>query len=97
MRKIAKISTIVAVSLSALAWLLGVLFFSLNVTRCWEMWQGVGFLLVCYAPVPAAVQIASAVLSVLSRQRRYMTVNAISLIISVGIALLTALVSVNYG
>ena len=97
MNKIAKISTVIAVSLAVVAWLLGVLFFALNVARCWEAWQGVGFLLVCYAPLPAVAQLISTVLSALARRRRLVVVNVASLIVSVGVALLTALFSVNYG
>ena len=95
--KTAKTFTILNLALSALFWLLGVLFFVLNVSRCWEVWQGVGFLSVYYLPVPAISSLLALFFSVKETCKRLIVTNAAALVITAGVALFSYFVSANYG
>ena len=95
--KTAKTFTILNLSLSALFWLLGVLFFVLNVSRCWEIWQGVGFLSVYYLPVPAIASLLALFFAVKDKCKKLILTNAAVLVITAGVALFSYFVSANYG
>ena len=95
--KTAKVFTILNLALSGLFWLLGILFFVLNVSQCWELWQGVGFLSVYYLPVPAISSLLALFFSVKEKGKKLIVTNAAALVITVGVALFSYFVSANYG
>ena len=95
--KTAKVFTILDLALSALFWLLGILLFVLNVSRCWELWQGIGFLTVYYLPVPTISSLLALFFSVKEKCKNLIVTNAAVLVITVGVALFSYFVSANYG
>lgn len=95
--KTAKVFTILNLVLSGLFWLLGILFFVLNVSQCWELWQGVGFLSVYYLPAPLMSSLAALGVSIGTKSKKLLATNAITLAVTVGIALFSHFVSANYG
>ena len=94
--KAAKIFTVLNFVLSGILWLLAILFFALNLSRSWELWQGVGFLGVCYLPVPAIAQLLALVFAMKEQNQRLLLVNAAALLFSVGVTLFSYFVSAAY-
>ena len=94
--KLTKSLTIVNLVLSCLFWLLGILFFILNVTRCWELWQGVGFLAICCLPAPVISGLLALGFSVKQKSKKLLATNAAALFVTVGVVLFSYFVSAQY-
>ena len=94
--KLTKNLTIVNLVLSCLFWLLGVLFFIFNVTRCWELWQGVGFLGIYCLPVPVISGLLALAFSIKQKSKKLLATNAATLAITVSVTLFSYFVSAQY-
>ena len=97
MKRPDKVWSCVNFALSGILWVLGTLTYVLNVARCWEWWQAVGFACLCFAPIPAISQVLALVFSVKEKSKRLTLANAVTLIVTVAFILLTVLVSAVYG
>ena len=87
----AKVFTIVNYGLSAVLWLLGMLTLLFNVLGLWVPWHLAGFGFLFYIPVPAFSHFL-AFHFCLSAEKKYLSMNLISLGISVVFVLLTIFV-----
>ena len=94
--KLTKSLTIANLVLSCLFWLLGILFFILNVTRCWEVWQGVGFLGIYFLPIPVISGLLALALSIRQTSKKLLATNAAALAITVSLTLFSYFVSAQY-
>lgn len=97
MKRPDKVWSCVNFVLSGILWMLGILTCVLNVARCWEWWQAVGFMFLYFVPIPAISQVLALVFSVKEKSKRLMIANTVSLIVTVAFILLTVLVSAVYG
>ena len=95
--KSAKVLTGVNLILCCLFWLLGIVFFILNVTNCWELWQAIGFLGTYYLSVPVLSSLIALTFCIKQKAHRLVANNLIALAVTVGVALFSYFISANYG
>ena len=95
--KTAKAFTILNYILTGLFWLLGILFFALNKARCWELWQGIGFLGMYYLSIPVLSPLIALSLCIKQKAHRLVAGNLIALAVTVCVALFSYFISANYG
>ena len=93
MENTAKIITIVSYILSGILWLLGILTLLFNVLGLWAAWHLAGFGFIFYIPVPIIPAILSIVFSCISKEKKFIVMNCISLSVSIGLIPLTIFVS----
>ena len=93
MEKTAKKITNVSFILSVILWLLGILTLLSNVLGLWTVWHLAGFGFIFYIPVPIIPAILSIVFSCISKEKKFIVMNCISIAVSIGFILLTIFVS----
>lgn len=90
--KKAKVFTIVNYVLSAIGWLLGILTLLFNILGLWTPWHLAGFGFMFYIPVPIISQFL-AIFFCNTLEKKLLTMNIISFVVSVSFVLLTVFVS----
>ena len=93
MENTAKKITIVSYILSGILWLLGILTLLFNVLGLWAAWHLAGFGFIFYIPVPIIPAILSIVFSCISKEKKFIVMNCISIAVSIGFIFLTIFVS----
>ena len=94
--KRARLFTTINYVLSSILWLLGILTLLYNLLGRWQPWHLAGFGFIFCFPCTALFQILALYFSRNLAQKKYMTMNLISLAVSVGVVLFTLLVSATW-
>lgn len=92
----ARVSTKINYILSSILWLLGILTLLFNALGLWVPWHLAGFGFIFYAPVPGISPVLGTVFSCIAKNVKLIILNVASLVISIGFALLTVLVSAKW-
>ena len=81
---------------SGILWILAILTLLFNALGLWEPWQLVGYMFVFYTPISVVISVRSVVFSYRSKQTKSITLNLISLVISLIFVLFTVFVSTTW-
>ena len=91
----AKAFTIINYVLSVILWLLGILTLFFNILGLWTPWHLAGFGFMFFIPVPIIPQFL-AIYFCNTTEKKFLTTNLVSFVISVSFVLLTVLVSTRW-
>ena len=82
--------------ISGVLWLLGILTFLFNAFGKWTAWQLAGFGFMYYIPIPAVSQCLAIIRSLQAKEKKYIMINLICFVISVGFVFFTVYVSARW-
>ena len=92
----AKVFTIINFILSAVLWLLGIITLLFNILGLWTPWHLAGFAFIFCIPIAAISQFLSFAFSCIASDNKLVTINSITVFISLGFILFTIFVSTNW-
>ena len=96
MKITARIMTMISYVFSSILWLLGILTLLFNILGFWVLWHLAGFGFVFYIPVLIVPALLSIIFSCISKERKLIIMNLISIAVSIGFILLTVFVSAGW-